>query len=188
MAATANPRFDSLLARREQFIAFLTPRLGGNRADAEDLLQSRLAQALVAAPKLREHEKLVPWFYQVLRHAAVDHIRSRRAMEQRDAQWIWNQRSDATGNSDDPAQLCTCIAGEIDALPARQARLLRRVELDLQPLRIVAAELGLTPNAAAVSLHRARRRLRAGLEALCGECAETGCLDCDCAEASPKNN
>ena len=44
----------------------------------------------------------------------------------------------------------------------------------------VAGELAITPNNAAVRLHRARTALRRQLERSCGTCATHGCLDCRC--------
>jgi len=47
----------------------------------------------------------------------------------------------------------------------------------------VAAELGVTPNNAAVRLHRARGALKKRLEQTCGTCTQHGCLDCTCQTA-----
>ena len=68
----------TLQENRGAFRAFLASRLG-NEADAEDLLQASLVKALQRAEEIRDDEKIVPWFYQVLRHAMIDHVRSRRA-------------------------------------------------------------------------------------------------------------
>jgi hypothetical protein len=44
--------------------------------------------------------------------------------------------------------------------------------------RFAAADLGITPNNASVTLHRARGELRTKLVEFCGDCA---CLDnCEC--------
>lgn len=58
----------TLLAHRDAFKGFLNSRIG-SEADAEDLLQSGLVKALERAGEIKEHEKIVPWFYQVLRNA-----------------------------------------------------------------------------------------------------------------------
>lgn len=165
-----------LLARREAFLAFLTARLGGNRADAEDVLQHGFAKALAAAGTVRDEARLVPWFYQLLRHALVDHIRSRQAAIVREHQWV----ADAANQAEIERHLCACLEPLVATLPAAQAELIRRAELGAESVAAVGTSLGLTPNAASVALYRARASLREKLRAFCGDCASGACLDCDC--------
>lgn len=173
-------RLQLLLARRAEFAGFLASRLGGNHADAEDLLQHGLARALAADDTLRDDTRLVPWFYQLLRNAAADHVRARRASAAREERWA----ADAAALAPDPEEsrrlLCACLEPLLRTLPPAQADLVRRCELGEEPLRSVAAALGLTPNVASAALHRARASLRAKLQTFCGDCARGACLDCDC--------
>ncbi len=164
------------MARREAFLAFLTGRLNHNRADAEDVLQHGFAKALSSADTLRDDERLIPWFYQLLRHAAVDHIRARRAAADREHDWS----DDARSAPETTAHLCACIEPLIASLPSAQAALIRRAELADESVATVAASLGLSPNAASAALHRARATLRVKLQSFCGDCASGACLDCDC--------
>lgn len=173
-----------LLARREAFLGFLTARLGGNRADAEDVLQHGLAKALVSAPTLRDDERLVPWFYQLLRHTLIDHVRARQAATAREQLWISDTIALATAESE--RHLCACLEPLVATLPPAQAEFIRRAELGSESVATVAASLGLTPNAASASLHRARATLREKLRAFCGECASGACLDCDCDSLTAK--
>lgn len=167
-----------LLARREAFLGFLAARLGGNRADAEDILQRGLAKAIVSAESLRDDERLIPWFYQLLRHALIDHARARQSATARE-----NLYTSDTVALVDPAEsarhLCSCLDPLIATLPPTQATLIRRAELGSESVSAVAASLGLTPNAASVALHRARATLREKLRSFCGDCASGACLDCD---------
>jgi RNA polymerase sigma factor (sigma-70 family) len=75
---------ETLLAHRNAFKAFLTARVG-NETDAEDLLQNGLVKALQRSGEIKNGEKAVAWFYQVLRNVIVDHVRSRNAAHRRDA-------------------------------------------------------------------------------------------------------
>ena len=70
----------------------------------------------------------------------------------------------------------------VDTLKPLHAELLRRVDLNGESVQDAAKALKLTPNNASVTLHRARKDLRARLETFCGDCADGACLDCDCAE------
>lgn len=165
-----------LLAQRETFKAFLASRLG-DAAEAEDLLQNALLKAIARAGEIKDEEKAMAWFYRVLRSALVDHVRSRNAAARREQAW-----ADEAGRlAEDAATeraLCRCFERMLPALKPTQAELLRRVELEGQPVAEAARELGLTPNHASVELHRARAALRAKLIDFCGACS---CLtDCQC--------
>lgn len=166
-----------LMAHRETFKAFLTSRVG-NAADAEDLLQNGLVKALGHAAEIKDGEKLVPWFYQLLRHAIVDHHRSRTAAARRDDRWAAEAATLAAPDAEAERQLCRCLEQLLPTLKPQHAELLRRVELEGEPVAGAAAALGLTPNHASVALHRARAALRAKFTRFCGDCR---CLDlCDC--------
>lgn len=175
----------ALNAQRQAFKAFLAARVG-SEADAEDILQHGLLKAVQRAGDLQDDTKLTAWFYQLLRHAVIDHYRARGSIR---------RRHDALGElvaalGEDiadaprgwPPQLCGCLAGVVDTLKPRHADLLRRVDLHGESVQAAAQALKLTPNNVSVTLHRARQELRRQLEAFCGDCADGACLDCDCAE------
>lgn len=170
-----------LLAQRDAFKAFLISRVG-NAADAEDLLQNGLVKALERSGEIKDSEKVVAWFYQVLRHVLIDHVRSRSAAERRDDAWASNAVT-LTDDADAERHLCACFERMLPTLKPTHAELIRRIELQGEPVGQVARALGLTANNASVTLHRARRELRGKLIAFCGDCA---CLDdCDCPEPNP---
>lgn len=73
----------ALNAQRNAFRAFLTARVG-SAAEADDILQNGLVKALRRAGELQDDAKLTAWFYQLLRHAVVDHYRTRAAGRRRD--------------------------------------------------------------------------------------------------------
>lgn len=67
-----------LMGNQSQFRAFLRRRL---RSDAaiDDLLQNALAKALRRPNAVKKNERVVRWFYRILRRALVDHYRSESA-------------------------------------------------------------------------------------------------------------
>jgi RNA polymerase sigma factor (sigma-70 family) len=170
---------DPILARRSQFKAFLISRLG-SEADADDVLQNGLMKAMRTAGEVRDEEKLTAWFYQLLRNAIVDHIRSHRASEQRDDAWV--AHATAVEDRDALKTACACFESLLTDLKPREAELVRRIELGEESVAGAARSLGMSANSASVALHRARKNLRERLEVFCGECATAACLDCDCAE------
>src|SRR4051794_12979874 len=114
------PALDPILARRAEFRAFLVSRLG-SEADADDVLQNGLIKALRSVSEVRDEQKLTAWFYQLLRNAIVDHIRTRRAREQRDDAWA----ASATSGHDEELEkvACGCVETLIDDLAPREAEL-----------------------------------------------------------------
>ncbi|HUR59295.1 MAG TPA: sigma-70 family RNA polymerase sigma factor [Opitutaceae bacterium] len=165
-----------LLAHRQVFKSFLASRVG-NEADAEDLLQNGLVKAIGRAGELKDGEKAVAWFYQLLRNVVIDHVRSRSAAAKRDEAWA----TDAVTLADDAdaeRHICACFEKMLPALKPAQAELLRRVELQGESVADAAAALGMTANHASVTLHRGRAELRTRLVDFCGDCR---CLDhCEC--------
>ncbi|MBI5689173.1 MAG: sigma-70 family RNA polymerase sigma factor [Verrucomicrobia bacterium] len=185
MPASASTLARRLLAQRQAFRSFLAARLG-NAADADDLLQHGLVKALRQAPELKEEEKAVAWFYQILRRAAVDFRRSRTAARRREQAWTEDFMALSANDATAARAVCACLDHVISTLKPSQAHLLRLVEWQGASVAAAAAELGLTPNHASVALHRARQELRRKLLEFCGECARGKCLDCDCPPENPR--
>jgi RNA polymerase sigma-70 factor, ECF subfamily len=181
---------EELNRHRNTFKAFLAGRVG-SAEDAEDILQDGLAKALRRAGEIHDESRLTAWFYQLLRHAVVDHYRARGSARRRHealGELVAALGEDvAAAPAGWETHVCTCLGGVVATLRPLQAELLRRVDLGGEPVQEAARALGLTPNNASVTLHRARAELRRRLAVLCGECSETACLDCDCAERKARD-
>lgn len=165
-----------LIAHRNTFKAFLTSRVG-NEADAEDLLQNGLVKALSRADEVKDGEKAVAWFYQILRNVIIDHLRSRNAAAKRDDRWA-AEAATLADDAEADRQICACFERLLTTLKPTHAELIRRIELKGEPVAQAALALEMTPNNASVTLHRARAELRTKLMSFCGDCR---CLDlCEC--------
>lgn len=168
-----------LTAERGRFVAFARRRLGSD-ADAEDIVQQGFARAAEKLVDLREVDRVVPWFYRVLRRLIADH-QARRAMGARKLEELALAMVEATPEE---RASCACALGLMDQLRPEYADILRRVDLEDQALDQAAAALGITPNNAGVRLHRARARLRADVQALCGTpgatTVQSACGACTC--------
>lgn len=170
----------SLIDLRRQFLGFLERRLG-DRAAAEDILQSAYLRALESWGQLRQNESAVAWFYRILRNALIDHHRRRTSENAVLDRWAREFGNEAAADVLLKETACECIAGALDALPDAYATLLREVDLAEGSLVAYAAAHAVTPGNAAVRAHRARAALRKQLIRCCGTCATHGCLDCQCA-------
>lgn len=169
---------ERLVAEHRRFLAFLIPRTA-SAAEAEDILQEAYVRSLERGEQLRDDEKLVAWFYRLLRNALVDRARSRAAEGRAMEAHAW-ELPEAELPPELEAHLCECVKGLLPTLSPDHADILTRVDLGGATPAEAALGLGITANAASVRLHRARKALHERLVATCGTCTEHGCLDCRC--------
>jgi RNA polymerase sigma-70 factor (ECF subfamily) len=127
-----------------------------------------------------QDEKVVAWFYRVLRNSVIDHYRHRstsaRAMEAWGKEFTESQEPDAALRQ----EICQCVSGLLATLKPEYRDALRVVDLEDGKLSDLAQQSGITAENAAVRVHRARKALRRQVEQACGTCAEHGCFDCHC--------
>jgi RNA polymerase sigma factor (sigma-70 family) len=165
-----------LLEGRERFLAFLRARLPEPDL-AEDVLQNSLLKAIQALPELRDEERLIPWFYAVLRNAAIDAYRRKGAGAK---QVPLESAEDVALDEETHGSLCECVNALIPTLKPEYRELIRVLELGEELPEQAASRLNITPGNLKVRRHRARQALRRRLEETCRVCAEHHCLDCTC--------
>lgn len=177
-AATVPAALGELGRHRARFVAFARRRVDSD-ADADDLVQQAFARAAEKLGDLRDPHAARAWFFRVLRRLVIDQY-ARRATRDRKLAELGQSLETATPEE---AASCACALGLLDGLRPEYADIVRRVDLDDQPVDQAAAALGISPNNAGVRLHRARTKLRAELAAMCGpgpSAAAQPCSDCDC--------
>lgn len=166
-----------------RLLVFVERRVEGREA-AEDVLQAAFVRGVEKISELRDEEKALPWFYQLLRNAIAGHYRrlgsERRAFEALDP------RSEDSASQEQTLQgvVCDCLHSLLGNLKDEYADLLRIVDLGDSTIAEYSRSHEITPNNARVRLHRARVALRKELQRTCRTCAEHGCLDCDCASSA----
>ena len=165
----------ALAEDREQFLAFVRRRVRSG-ADAEDLLQQAMVKATEHVADLRDPEQVRAWFYRILRRVVADH-HARWALRESKLAVLAADIDEAT---EEEVATCACSLGQLEGLRAEYAEILKRVDVDDEPIADVARALGITANNATVRLHRARRALRDHLKAFCGVTTMRACLDCTC--------
>ena len=140
-----------------------------------------LLKAFRSSDDLRAEERLLPWFYQILRHGIVDAYRSRGFDEQHLAELNTELTSASLEDPEVSRTVCACLHALLPALKPDYAELIRELDLgDALPADL-AGRLGITRNNLKVRHHRARAQLRKRLEESCRACAVHGCMDCTCA-------
>ena len=167
-----------LVEGHREFLAFVERRVE-SRAAAEDILQEAFVRGLERGEGVQD-EKVVAWFYRVLRNAVIDHYRRRstsaRAMEAWGREFTDVQEPDAALRE----EICGCVSVLLATLKPEYREALRFVDLEDGKLGELAQRAGITAENAAVRVHRARKALRHQVEQACGTCAEHGCFDCHC--------
>jgi len=167
-----------LVENHRAFLRYLE-RWVGSRAVAEDLLQDAFVRSLDRLSSVPD-EGLVPWFYRVLRNAAIDRHR-RQGTEGRALAALARELADTSVPSADMHQeICACVGRLARSLKPEYAEALQAVDVEDMPVKAFAEASGLTPSNAGVRLFRAREALRRQVTASCGTCAEHGCVDCSC--------
>lgn len=172
---------NALVSGRSAFMGFLVKRLG-NRADAEDVLQEFCVRVLARKDQLRDAERLDAWLYAVLRSALNDHYRKAGRRERLGSAVSHDPTRETTAPDayEVLGHICTCVDGLIPELKPSDADLIRRIDVDGQPRKQVAADLGISAGALGVRLFRARSALRDRVLSHCGCCCEDGYEDCHC--------
>ena len=170
----------AIASHHHRFLAFIRSKVESDEA-AEDILQAAYAKGLAKVASLDDADRVVAWFYRLLRNAIIDHYRH-RAVERRtySGDDIEALAIPAAPEPDVHKAICACMTDLLGTLKAEYADAIRAVELGDQDLKAYSRDNHLTQNNAAVRLHRARQSLKKRLVQTCGSCASHGCLDCHC--------
>jgi RNA polymerase sigma factor (sigma-70 family) len=167
---------EQLGANLDAFVGFARKRLDDPEL-AADVVQDSLLKALQSADQLKDTDRLLPWFYRILRRSIVDAYRQRGA-DQSAREKLQVELEHETEEQERLA--CQCFERVLPTLKPDYAEMLRRVDLEGISVSALARSSGLSANNATVRLHRARAQLRERLEQTCRLCATHGCLDCTC--------
>jgi RNA polymerase sigma-70 factor (ECF subfamily) len=170
---------DALVENHRVFLRYLERRVG-NRQLAEDILQDSFARVIEQSERAPADEGIVPWFYRVLRNAAIDRARRRDTATRALEAFARELETHASAQPELEAEICGCVTRLAGTLKAEYAEALRAIDLGGQAVKSFAAERGLSPGAAGVRVFRAREALKKRVFESCGTCADHGCRDCAC--------
>lgn len=167
----------TILSNLDAFVGFARTKINDPEL-AADVVQDSLLKALEAADKPTSEEKIVPWFYQILRRSIIDIYRRKdarsRAMDRFEVELATEP------SAPDERVLCNCFRNLLPTLPKQYQSLIERIDLNGETPGAVADALQIKPNNLNVRLFRARKHLRERLQQTCKACATHGCLDCTC--------
>lgn len=158
-------------ATRPKVVSYLRRFVGP--AEAEDLAQEVFLKVYQGLDGFRGEAKLATWVFQVATFTALDRLKS---ASHRAAQALLPEAVlDGPGAHQVPShdqgplkeEMCHCIRDVVDDLPLDYRTIIYLSELKELPIGEVGEILGISPGAAKIRLHRARRMLRAQMEQDC---------------------
>ena len=157
MDEQAREEFRSYVAARSPALMRTAYMLSGNRADAEDLLQTALAKTYLAWDRIREREAVDGYVRRVMVNTQTSWWRRRKVDEHpTDVLPERSGRRDATADSDLHDALWTALAG----LPKRQrAMVVLRYYEDLseaETARVMGVSVGTVKSATSRALAKLR--------------------------------
>lgn len=174
-----SPLEAQLSAARQDFLRFVRGRVSDPDL-AEDIVQDALLRAVQSADTLRDEDRVIPWFYRILRNAIIDAYRRRDVRRRRTVPLDETFDLPEEPDEGDAKRLCECFLPLIPTLKPEYAEVLEAVDLRQEPAERVSERLGITANNLKVRRHRARQALRERLEETCRVCSSHGCIDCTC--------
>jgi RNA polymerase sigma-70 factor, ECF subfamily len=155
--------FRELYERYAQPVHEYFVRRTGSRAPALDLTAETFAQAWLVRARFRDEASgsAAPWIYGIARNVLLMSIR-RGALERRATERLGlHERLDRPQGVDDPVPEWADGADELlDTLPAHQREAVRLRVLEDLEYSDIARELGTTPGAARVRVHRGLNALK----------------------------
>jgi RNA polymerase sigma factor (sigma-70 family) len=168
-----------LLENHRAFLGYLERKVG-DRAVAEDILQDAFAKVVARPEKAPLDEGIVPWFYRILRNAAIDHVRRRGAADRAAGAFARELETQESPTPEMASEICECVTRLASTLKPEYADALQVIEVGGIPVRTYAERKGLSASNAAVRVFRAREALKKRVMESCGTCAEHGCMNCTC--------
>jgi RNA polymerase sigma factor (sigma-70 family) len=136
-----------------------------DREATADIVQDTFFRALRNLGSLQDPSRFRPWLLSIARHLATDQLRARGKVTVVDDSTTYELADPRPGPGSlaELSELAEQVKGCVAGLSTRDATAIVMVtQLGFTP-ELVAGALGLTPGAAKVLLHRARRRMRHAL-------------------------
>lgn len=168
-----------LIECRQLFLGFLRRRLASPQ-DAEDVFQDFCLKVIRRCDTIEDGERMDAWLNATLRNTLTDHYR-RRATRNRGADaYAIEARIAHEETMEEPEPACRCIRIAMQKLSPAQADLLKRTDLEGEPRKRIAIDMGINLNSLGVRIHRARAALKKKIADFCPTCGDGEFMRCDC--------
>lgn len=173
LRANAPGAFEQLVRAHGGRLLAVTRRLLGNEEDARDAVQEAFLNAYRAIPKFQGDSLLSTWLHRIAVNVSLMKLRRRRRKPEESLDHLlpafkenghFAERFD-TGDETAEHRLARLeeqgvVRAAIDELPDHHRTILLLRDIEGIGTNDVAEQLGITPNAVKLRLHRARQALR----------------------------
>jgi RNA polymerase sigma-70 factor, ECF subfamily len=164
----AEPMWAEMHERLHAFVARRVP----DHAAVDDLAQEILLRLYAHMGRLRDHERLDAWAYQVARNVIADYWRDRAADRELPFDQLLEDRLAALPEPEDEAdqlrsEIASCLAPMVDRLAEPYRDAIRLTDLGAHTQTHAAAALGLSVPGMKARVQRGRAQLRELLRACC---------------------
>ena len=173
LRANAPGAFEQLVRAHGGRLLAVTRRLLGNEEDARDAVQEAFLNAYRAIPKFQGDSLLSTWLHRIAVNVSLMKLRRRRRKPEESLDHLlpafkenghFAERFD-TGDETAEQRLArleeqAAVRAAIDELPDHHRTILLLRDIEGIGTNDVAEQLGITPNAVKLRLHRARQALR----------------------------
>jgi len=157
--------------------AFVSKRLM-NEAEVDDVLQEVFMRMHRGIDRLEDPRRVLPWVYQIARHAIIDHYRKGVHRKERPSGLAGEMEATglalsatAFGRAEDQreqhAELSGCLRPMIDRLPKDYREAVVLVEIEGLTQLAAATRLGLSLSGMKSRVQRGRKQLKQMLEDCC---------------------
>jgi RNA polymerase sigma-70 factor (ECF subfamily) len=170
---------EALVENHRAFLRYLERRVG-DRSEAEDILQDAFTKIVARPEQAPPDEEIVPWFYRVLRNAALDRLRRRGTANRMAEAFARELQTRDSPSAEMHDEICECVKRLAGTLKPEYGEALQAIEIDGVPVKEFAEKKGLSASNAGVRVFRAREALKKRVTESCGTCAEHGCVNCTC--------
>lgn len=165
--------FEQLVRASQAEVYTLAFRLTGNEEDARDVAQEAYLRAFRSLKRFRGDARFSTWMHRITANCALTFLAKRtkgRHEELSSDESVADERPESSPETMAEAEFMRDrLTDALSELPPRlRAVVVLRDVYDL-PHEAIAAELGISQEAAKVRLHRARRKLRERLFPMPGE-------------------
>lgn len=170
-------KVENLLKYRERLFRFVQNRVN-DFDQAEDIFQDSLLKALQKAPEFSAEEKLLSWFYTILRNSIIDSYRKQGTNDKKIDSLV--QSFPQETNTEIEKDLCQCFTDLLPEMNSDYREIIEKLELGSENPAQLAVSLNISKENLKVKRFRARQQLKKYLQDSCRACATHGCLDCTC--------
>ena len=148
-----------LLENHRAFLRYLERRVG-DRELAEDILQDAFTKVMDRPDKAPADEGVVPWFYRLLRNAAIDQFRRRGAASRALEGFAKELETYTAPEPELEAEICACVIRLAATLKPEYAEALQAIDVQGTQVKAFAEQQGLSASNAGVRVFRAREALK----------------------------